>query len=194
MFSWRVVDWILIITVGYSVENKWRHEGGSAGERSWGCARLAPWMQWRRFLSAFELGLPQARSLLFILIITCFSPPISFLIASLCQPACVAALRGANRPLMHRCQRPMPGVPGSWHSHSTQTQSTKSHCGLIGSSSCGNQFALGVSQSSLDFCVWVTGEEKGKRNELKWHSKKKKKSSSCDLNVTLTSNSGRYDK
>lgn len=52
----------------------------------------------------------------------------------------MAPLSGTKRPLMYPCQQPLPGVPGSWHTHSAQTQSTKSHCCLIGSSSCGNQF------------------------------------------------------
>lgn len=76
-----------------------------------------------------------------------------FVFITLCQPVCLAPVWGPNRPLMCPCQQPLPGVPGSWHTHSAQTQSTTSHCCLIGSSSCGNQFHWNFLRFFLEIYV-----------------------------------------
>lgn len=81
-----------------------------------------------------------------------------FVFITLWELVCMAPLSETKRALMYPCQQPLPGVPGSWHTHSAQTQSTKSYCCLIGSSSCGNQFQCKfVSLCCFFFfnlCVW----------------------------------------
>lgn len=161
---------------------KGRHEGGSSGERSWDDVGFCPHQP-------MQGGLPSG-------LIFALYPHNHLLITSdfICHRFILSAgllLQVANRPLRLLCQQPMPGVLGSWHSHSTQTQSTKSHCGLIGSSSCGNQLHWEFLHHPLIFaCEWQ--REKGQQNEFKWHFLSKSEwwnCSSCDLNVTLTSNS-----
>lgn len=94
-------------------------------------------------------------------------------------------LRGANRPLMHWCQQAASACarsPGQLDSHSTLTQSTKSHCGLIGSSSCGNQFRWEFLNHLLILC------KNEKKEKWKWVDfKQPRKGSHLLLNTRFTS-------